>query len=100
MEHPITPDDIEDYAPRQPNARELHDLFDYLVEEDNLDETTARSYIVSAVPLVIEGYSEGTPGYTGKVLVVLWSSLTAAEVFGWRTEDEFFCVDLDQGSDA
>lgn len=72
--------------PRKPTQAELEDLKKYLIENGKIDAENAD--LVHQVPIaVFDNYTTDCPGYSGKVLVVVWAATPEAiESFIWDNE--------------
>jgi len=69
---------------RQPSQEELQELA-HIVYENVLDEEETWQLIERAYIAVFDNYMSDTPGYCGKVMVVVWpGGPELFEVFVWR----------------
>ena len=69
---------------RPPNADEQSQLADWLCEQGQ-DLETAEAFVETASVAVHDDYCTDCPGYSGKVMSVVWSgSHTFFDVFTWE----------------
>jgi hypothetical protein len=92
------------FIPRLPTPAELDQL-----KEEVLDEWTggfpasdereeAQDLIAKASIAVFDGYSTDAPGYSGKLMCVIWSGAeTFYEVYCWNEKHEIMHVNQDTG---
>ena len=76
---------------RMPTEKELAELENYLTI-DMIDITDAKSIeenIKRAYVGIIDNYVSDCPGYTGKLLFVVWNSPDVHETFGWDDKGIF-----------
>lgn len=82
--------------PRVPNAEEIAELEDYVLQEISPDDLLAgdgeledASHIVAdAYVAVFDHYVTSSPGYRGKLMAVVWDVAPELyEVFVWRDGD-------------
>ena len=79
--------------PRRPSDKERHELIDFLDIEntydvrDNADieDLSIAEYVDTAYIAVFDNFVSTCPGYTGKVMCVIWEpGPECYEVYGWR----------------
>ncbi len=76
--------------PRQPTEAEKKALIDFLLRENTADENmdTIKGYVDDAYIAVFDHYVTGSPGYTGKVMVVVYDGATTqTETYSWNSLD-------------
>jgi hypothetical protein len=62
----------QDYKIRKPDAQELEQLLSYYCQRFNVPIEDATPIIENAYIAVFPEYITGTPGYVGKVIVVVY----------------------------
>ena len=77
--------------PRKPTEEEKEQLIQYLFEQENTanpteeDREDKAGMIENAAIAVFDGYITDGPGYSGRVMVVVWSGgPDITETFVWR----------------
>lgn len=76
--------------PRKPTQEEKDQLIQYLWQNNYFDPTDEdkeweRDFVENAAIAVFDHYQTDSPGYVGKVMVVVWSAGPGMiEVFVWR----------------
>lgn len=79
---------------RKPNKQELKELTQYLIKEQSYDKENAEDCVVGVFPK----YITDCPGYTGKVMFVVWSGAPSFyEVFIWDINKNIKQVQQDEG---
>lgn len=74
----------ESKKPRQPSADEKKALAAYCAKKGPCSEVKQRARVDKAYIAVFDTYSNGGPGYAGKVMAVLWEeALFDYELFYW-----------------
>ncbi|GHO98378.1 hypothetical protein KSF_084260 [Reticulibacter mediterranei] len=78
--------------PRKPTKEEKNELIHFLVENDyggyEEDKETAEGIVENAAIAVFDDYATGSPGYVGKVMVVVYDGGTEqTETYSWNTLD-------------
>jgi len=76
--------------PRQPTEVEKKELVDFLLRENAADEDmdTIKMYVDNAFIAVFDHYVTGSPGYAGKVMVVVYDGATTqTETYSWNSLD-------------
>jgi len=68
---------------REPTEKEQHELMHYYEEEVGYDATSAYDVAFRSAIVIIEGYQTDSPGYTGKLMVVIGGAPYIYEVFKW-----------------
>jgi len=73
---------------RQANKEEIADLINYLHLEAIHDLTTdeVEAYVKEATIAVFPYYCSETPGYTGRLMTVIWSYPEMYELYQWDNE--------------
>jgi len=85
------PDDLKAFLakvktlnPRAPNTKEKYELVQYVVNQGH-DEEDAKLHLEGTAIAVFDNYMTGSPGYTGKVMMVIWDGAPSFyEVFVWN----------------
>ena len=79
--------------PRKPTGEEKKEIVEYLISEgygmgtvsEEVVEKDLAAWVADAAIAVFDNYSTDSPGYRGKVMVVVWrNGVEASEVFVWR----------------
>ena len=76
--------------PRKPTQEEKDQLIQYLWQNNYFDPTDAdreqeRDFVENAAIAVFDHYQTDSPGYVGKVMIVVWpAGPDTIEVFVWR----------------
>jgi hypothetical protein len=76
--------------PRKPIDAEKKELVDFLLRENAADEgeETIKGYVEDAYIAVFDDYVTGSPGYSGKVMVVVYDGgTTQTETYSWHSLD-------------
>lgn len=83
----------EDRKPRVPNAEEIEQLTVYVLEEQtdvpvSEEVEEARGLVEQAYIAVFDHYMTSSPGYAGKVMVLVWDGgPDLCEMFLWRGDE-------------
>lgn len=84
--------------PRKPTEEEKKQLLNYLVEHDNFDREDIEITVDSAFIAVFDDYTSGGPGYSGKVMVVVYDGHPSeTETYLWQRERNEGEEDLPSG---
>ena len=89
--------------PRKPTQEEKDQLIQYLWQHNDVDPTDAdreeaQDFVENAAIAVFDDYQTDSPGYVGKVMVVVWSGGPGiTEVFVWR-EGKIAQEEVDTGA--
>ncbi len=83
--------------PRKPTEEEKEQLVQYLWLENYIDPTEEdkvqqREFVDRAAIAVFDHYTTDSPGYSGKVMVVVWpGSPGMTQTFTWNREEIGLC---------
>lgn len=73
--------------PRKPTEAEKKELIKYHIEDDNWEDETAEPVVGGAYIAVFDDYVSGGPGYSGKVMVVVYDGdPSQTETYIWQRE--------------
>lgn len=73
--------------PRKPTEAEKKELQRYLEEVDNYEAKATQDIIEGAYIAVFDDYSTGSPGYFGKVMIVVYDGgPSQTETYIWERE--------------
>jgi len=78
--------------PRKPTKEEKNEVVEYLLANDYKDDKSEREnvegYVENAAIAVFDEYVTGGPGYSGKVMVVVYDGGTnQTETYSWNSLD-------------
>ena len=70
---------------REPTEQELTELKDYLYLEaiHDLTHDEVEAFVAEATIGVFDGYVSESPGYAGKLMVVVWAYPEMYELYKW-----------------
>ena len=79
--------------PRKPTKEEKNELIEFLLTSDYANDQSEREnvegYVENAAIAVFDDYVTGGPGYSGKVLVIVYDGGTnQTETYSWNSLDE------------
>ena len=73
--------------PRIPTMQEKKELIDYLVKHDNFAAEDIEDTVNCAYIAIFDDYVTGGPGYSGKVMVVVYDGdPSQTETYKWQRE--------------
>lgn len=71
--------------PRKPTVHEKQELAQYLMTDAGYEYDEIIGWIENSAVAVFEDYCTGSPGYVGKILMVVWEAApTVFNVYVWN----------------
>lgn len=82
---------MEKRIPRLPTEQELREIATIERSDREPDISEAMSFLQNACVAVFDSYTPDTPGYAGKIAIVVWpAGAEMITVYGWKNNEPYW----------